>query len=273
LKGLLRFRRQKARLAKAAAVITDSETSKKDIVRFLGLPAEKVFPIHLAPAGRPETNLTESKKREVKTKYNLPDRFVLYVGDINYNKNIPTLINACKIADLPLVICGKQAQELEERGVDIRYLAGPRDWVRFVLGRPHPELAHYKTLLKEFKKNKDVHRLGFVSDEDIVAIFALASVYCQPSFYEGFGLPVLEAMAYGTPVVAAKTQALVEIAEGAALFADPKDPSGMANKLKEVVSKPQIARQLVEKGTKHLKNFSWDKTARKTLAVYKFAAG
>jgi len=256
LKGRWRLSEKKLLIKNVDAIITDTETSKKDIVRFLGVSPDKVHVVYLAPA-KHFKKLDKRQTASVKEKYNLPDKFVLYVGDINFNKNIPNLIRACKIAKLPLVICGKQALDVEELGNDLTSLKGPRDWVRFLFGKPHPELAHYKEILKGFQENKNIKRLGFVPDLDLVAVYNLATVYCQPSLYEGFGLPVLEALACGIPVVAAKTQALVEIAEGAAVFVDPKDPKDIAKGFKNLIKNPKLPR-----------NYSWDKVAKETLQIY-----
>ena len=246
--GKIKFWLQKLALKNVEAIITDTETSKKDIVRFLGISAEKVFPIHLAPAKH--FRVVNSKQKAImKKKYALPDRFVLYVGDVNFNKNIPNLVRASKISRFPLVIVGKQAAEIENQDLS------------------HPELFHLKKILLELK-SEHVIRLGFVSDEDLVVIYNLAAVYCQPSFYEGFGLPVLEAFACGTPVVAAKTQALVEIGEPACLFANPTKPKDLAEKLKLVIENKNLRNQLVETGKILVKNYSWEKTARETLRVY-----
>ena len=270
IRGQINFLKQKARLKNIDAVITISETSKKDIVRFLGIPANKVHVVYLAPKKIfKRLEIGDSRLVEVKKKYKIPDRFVLYVGDINYNKNIPNLIKACNLAKIPLVICGKQALEIEERGVDLKSLRGPRDWVRFLFNIPHPELAHYEELLGEFKKSKNVIRVGFVPDEDLVKIFNLASVYVQPSFYEGFGLPVLEAMASGTPVVVARTNALTEISQDAALVVNPKDPKDMAEKINIAIRNLEVRSRLTQKGLARIKDFSWEKTARKMIKIYK----
>lgn len=270
-RGWLNLQAQKRRLKEVDAIITDSETSKKDIVRFFGIKTEKIFPTHLAAADHFRVVNSKDKLEKVARKYRLPKKFVLYVGDINYNKNIPGLIKACSLAKLPLVIVGKQAKEIEELGVDLHSISGPRDWIRFLFNQPHPELAHYKKILSAYKSNNQVMRLGFVPIEELVAIYNLATVYCQPSFYEGFGLPVLEAMACGTPVVAARTQALVEIAGNSALFADPKDPKDLADKIKSVFNDKKLQEELLKKGLKLSKKYSWKKTASETIRVYKAA--
>lgn len=217
------------------AVITISETSKKDICRFLGLKPEMVHVVYLAP--RPFFKPITDKQilNKVSKKYNLPSKFALYIGDINYNKNIPTLIKACKKAKMPLVIAGKQALEIE--GMDMN----------------HAELRHLKNV-----DWSGVARLGYVEDSDLAAITNLATVYIQASLYEGFGLPVLEALACKTPVIAARTQALVEIAEEDCTFFDPKDVSDLAEKIKNF---DRMKNEITKK-------FSWSQTAQQTLEVY-----
>jgi len=227
------------------AIITISETSKKDICRFMGVAPQKVYSIHLAP----RSIFTPIKSHEslvaVQKEYSLPDSFALYVGDINYNKNIPLLVTACKLANTQLVICGQQAKNVENLNLD------------------HPELVHLKGL-----DWSGVIRLGFVSDDDLVAIYNLASVYIQPSLYEGFGLPILEANAAGIPVVAAKTQALVEIAEGSALFADPRSAKDFAEKIETVMKDKKMREGLVKNGANNAAKYTWEKTAKETSTLY-----
>lgn len=270
VRGKIRFTFQKMALKGSDGIISVSETTKKDLMRFIGPKENKVKVIYEAPCDIFEQMSKHSSKlTQIKKKYNLPERYVLYVGDVNYNKNIPTLIAACNISGLPLVICGKQALDIETEGLDISSLRGPRDWLRFLLDQPHPELAHFKELLKEFKENDNILRLGYVPNDDLVAIYNLATVYVQPSYYEGFGLPVLEAMKCGTPVVIAKNNALVEVSNGAAHIANPKDEKDMAEKISEVFNKTSLQIQLSRSGISRAKEFTWDKTARETIAFYK----
>jgi glycosyltransferase involved in cell wall biosynthesis len=268
IKGKIRFFLQKFLIRKVDGIITISNTSKKDIVKFLNIDPVKVNVVYLAGKGKLK-NVTDVKFLSlIKTKYKLPEKFVLYVGDINYNKNIPTLIKACTIAGVPLVVVGKQALDIEEGGITLKDIHGPMDWVRYVFGKPHPELAHYGLLLREFKKNNDIFRLGFVPDNDLAAIYSLATVYCQPSYYEGFGLPLLEAMVCRLPVVASKIRAHVEVAGQACLYSDPDKPGDFARKITLIFNNTKLRDEIINKGVLQAKKYSWKKSARETLKVY-----
>jgi len=248
LKGMIRFFKQKGTLKRIQAIITDSETSKKDIVRFLNVPQEKINVIHLGPNTQFRKVEVGRWKMEIQKKYGVPDKFILYVGDVNYNKNTEGLIKAVsllKTKNICLVLVGRAFQ-----GDSI-------------------EAKHTLQLIEELNLKDKVIMPGFVPDEDLVKIYNLATVYCQPSFYEGFGLPVLEAMACGVPVIAAKTQALIEIAEGKAYFFDPKDFQEIANGLDAVLSDTGLRTGLVKDGLVHAKNFSWEKVTNGTVQVYK----
>lgn len=216
------------------AIITISETSKKDICRFLGVDPEKVFVVYLAPQRMFKKITNTSVLHLTAKKYKLPSRFALYIGDVNYNKNIPNLVEACRTAKIPLVIAGKQAAEIENSGLN------------------HPELTHLKNV-----DWSGVVRLGYVSEYDLSMIMNLASVYIQPSFYEGFGLPLLEAYACGTPIAVAKNQCHVEILGDEFEYFDPKDTKGMSDKILNP-----------NKGRKLPRQYSWGQTAKDTLSVY-----
>jgi glycosyltransferase involved in cell wall biosynthesis len=269
LKGKLRFMAQKNRLKSVDAFLTISETSKKDIVRFLNVSPEKVHAIHIAPSPVFKKENDRKMLNRVVAKYNLPNKFVLYLGDVYYSKNIPTLIMACRYAKIPLVIVGKQATEVESNlETDLKKIKGPRDWIRFLTNRPHPELSHYRLLKEMFESEGEVIRLGYVPDSDLIPIMNLATVYCQPSYYEGFGLGVVHAFACGVPVVISKTQALVEISGDAALIADPFNPKDMSSKISILLDNPSMRAQFIRKGNERLKKYSWEKTANLTLKVY-----
>jgi len=254
IKGRLRLETQKTSLRTVDAVITDSQNSKKDLFKYLNYLKEKIYVIPLAPGKefRPITN--RQSLVATKQKYQLPDAFVLYVGDVNYNKNIPGLVKTCEKIKVPLVIVGKQAVEKN-------------------INRLHPENKDLVWLQNRCQSLITNHHLpitllGFVPTKDLVAIYNLATVYCQPSFYEGFGLPVLEAMACGCPVVAANTSSLPEICGKAAVMVNPYDINDIANGLEKVIRETKIRNTLKEKGLVWVKNFSWEKAANQTIKVY-----
>lgn len=249
IKGGIKYQIQKQSLKGVKAIITDSENSKKDIIKFIGFPKERIYVVYLAPGREFGQLKIENLKLKIKQKYRLPDAFVLYVGDVNYSKNILGLVRACKKIKTPVVIVGKQAGEED-------------------FDRSHIENKPLLQLIKVYGKDPGVIRLGFIPDKDLVAIYNLATVYCQPSFYEGFGLPVLEAMACGTPVVAANTSSLPEICGDAAIMVNPYKIENIAQGIKKVISDKIIRGRLVEKGSTQAKKFSWEKTANETYKVY-----
>jgi glycosyltransferase involved in cell wall biosynthesis len=250
IRGFIRLFLNKRLLKSVDGVITNSEVSKSDIAKFLGVPKDKIFVTYLG-AGINFKSVNEQVKKEVIKKYNLPKKFVFYLGDINYNKNIPTLIKACKRVGIHLVIAGKSAMEVEKMDFN------------------HAEHVHLKEIYDDLTNPRIVTRVGHVTDLEASAIYELASVYVQPSFYEGFGLSVIHAFALGCPVVAADTPALVEIGKGACLFADPKNAKDFAEKIEKVIKDQVLRNQLIETGRVLVKSFTWEKTAEKTLNVYK----
>jgi glycosyltransferase involved in cell wall biosynthesis len=235
IKGKINFIVNKYLIKKNVdAIITISETSKKDICRFLGVDPKIVHVIYLASKSVFKPVTAHGSLFTVKRRYSLPDRFALYVGDVNYNKNIPVLVEACKIANIPLVICGKQAKGIEKQNLN------------------HPELSHLKNV-----DWKDVLRLGFVPDNDLASIYSMAKVYVQPSLYEGFGLPAIEAVSCGTPVVLARSQCMVEVLGDDFSYCGPNDAKSMA----KAILNPNTGKKLP-------RDYSWEKTAKETLKVY-----
>lgn len=216
------------------------------------IPEEKVFVVYLAAEDFYKPLKIDDWSKEIREKYHLPQRFVLNLGDVNYNKNLLNLAKACKKVVIPLVVVGKQAVQEDVPS--------------------HTENIPFKNFLKIYGRDKDIVRVGYVLDCDLVKIFNLASLYCQPSFYEGFGLGILKAFACGTCVVASKIQAHVEIAEDAALFADPFSVQDLTKKIKMVLDNDSLRQVLVKKGLAEVKRFSWDKTALDTMQVYKKVA-
>lgn len=246
LKGYINLFFQKKALKNTNFVICDSQTSKIDIAEKLSYPKEKIKVIHLAP-GKNFKKITDQKKLNVvKKKYKIPDEFVLYVGDVNWNKNILNLIEAIKISKVNLVAVGEALCDSEI--IQTREL---------------------EKLIKSLNLEQKITRTGYVPEEDLVAIYNLAKLTVLPSFYEGFGLPVLESMACGTPVICSNNSSLSEIVKEEAFFIDPSNQSDIAQKIQDVLNLPIKEKQsLSQRLNDHAAKFTWHKVAQETVKVY-----
>ena len=230
IKGELKWQMQRFSLKKTNAIITDSNSSQKDIIKRVGVSQPKVDVVYLA-AGEVFKRL-ESKSsilNKTKNKYGLPDKFILYVGDVTWNKNLPRLLDAVKEADLPIVMVGKN---LVSENYD----------------KLNPWNHDLNRVWELSKENNKIIRLGFVPDEDLVSIYNLATVFIMPSLYEGFGLPILEAMACGCPVITSKEGSLPEVAGKGAYFVDAYNMEDIKNGIKNVFSDEKLQEELSIKG-------------------------
>lgn len=248
IKGRIRFLFQKKTVQRAQAIITDSEASKKDIEKYLGVKKDKIFVTYLAPA-KHFKKLHDKKLFDViRKKYNLPNTFFLFTGNVNWNKNLINMTQACIEEEKDLVLVGGSFDSSDNLD--------------------HPEMKSYKEFLKRYKNNSLVHTFGFVPNEDLVVIMNMATALLLPSFYEGFGLTILEAQACGTPVITSKTSSMPEVAGEAALFVDPYKVGSIRGAI-QYLSSSDIKDDLIEKGYENVKRFSWDKCAKETIDVYK----
>lgn len=267
LRGSINGILQRIALKSTDLVITNSLATAKSVHRYLHVPHNKIRVTYLGVDEIYKPVTSRLVLNSVKTKYLLPDRFVLYVGDVNYNKNIVSLASVCLDLHIPLVIVGKQAAETVNLSNHTPNGFHPQDLVRSFRGQHHPQLAHLIKLESLFT-SANILRLGFVPDADLAAIYSLATLYSQPSYAEGFGLPVLEALACGTPVLCSNTYSLPEIAGTAAEYFDPYNISEMASKLKNLFTNSKLRKILSSSGRIQAEKFTPQKTARETLKVY-----
>lgn len=249
IKGKIKGYMQRLLVSKVQAIITDSISSKKDIVKIMNYPQEKIYSIYLA-AGEEFKQLTGNWQLAIKEKYHLPDTFLLYVGDANWNKNISGLLKAfydVKTTDskLKIILIGS---------------AFKNDNLL--------ELQEIKKLIKKLNIEKEVKLLGFVPIEDLVAIYNLAALYIQPSFDEGFGLPILEAMSCGCPVLSSNQGSLPEVGGQAVEYFNPNKNGELVKKLIFLMNNKNKLNSLKILGLRQAKNFSWLKTAAETKKVY-----
>ncbi len=234
--------RASARLADA--IITPSQAVRQDVMRKLGLPGERVVAIPEA-AGPQFVPADEDAQGRARWKYRLPSRYILSVGSLEPGKNRGRLIRAyARLStggvDCPVVIAGQPAWRYEGDLALARRL-GLGDQVRF---------------------------LGYVPNVDLPALYSGATLFAFPSLYEGFGLPVLEAMACGTPVVTSNGSALAEVAGDAAVLVDPRDVDAIAKAMDQLLCDETLRADLRARGLERAKQFSWERTARETLSVY-----
>jgi len=232
---------------RAGGIISTTHMGVDEIVRYVGADRRKLHPVHEAAHPRFQ-RLDPAACQEVKARYRLPDRFILFVGGINPLKNFSNLLRAFK----------GLAGELPHALVAVGFLR----W----------KYARDVALIDELGLGDRVFRTGFVPDEDLPAIYNLAEVLALPSLYEGFGIPILEAMASGCPVVTSKTGCSPEVAGGAAILVDPREVGDIAAGLRQVLVDRELRRSLIERGLVRAAEFSWQRAARESLAVYERVA-
>lgn len=262
LKGRINFYLQRFALQNCKFIITDSDASKEDITRLLKIKDKKIVTIPLATDSSFKI-LSDAEPLRVKRKYNLPDRFLLFVGDANYSKNLPFLIKGFN----------KLIKQSGFKNLKLVLIGGV--FLRKVEGIDHPELVSLKQvnrLIEELKIQDKVIRPGNVGNEELVAFYNLAKVYIQPSLYEGFGLPTLQAFSCGTPVISSNAGSLIEVGGNAAVYFDPTDLGQLVAVTGEVLKNKSLRAKLSKLGLAQSAKFSWEKVARQTMQVYSKAA-
>ncbi|MBP1647968.1 MAG: hypothetical protein H6Q30_1413 [Bacteroidetes bacterium] len=242
------FVRQSAR--RANAVIAISEFTRSEIIRVFGLKPEKVTAIHLAGQGAPQASGAALEATAVPLPGLTGKPYILAFSSVTPNKNIPNLLRACA--------------RLRERG-DLPF--------RLVLVGHLLPGGILETHIKELRLDGEVLFTGYVERPQLNTLLRGARMLVFPSYYEGFGLPILEAMEMGLPVVCSNRGSLPEVAAGAACYFDPFSVDSMAATILHVVQDEALLASLRERGRENLRRFSWEATARKTLDVYHHVLG
>ena len=232
-------------------ILTVSEASKRDIVRLLNVPAEKIVVVYNAIDERFRVAPSEDAIARVRERYQLDHRFVLYVGNIKPHKNLVRLVEAF--------------DELRKRGFD--------DLTLLIIGDEISKLPALRRAVHSHKLHKHVRFLGYLPDDTLAILYRLAAVFVFPSLYEGFGLPPLEAMACGTPVVTSNVSSLPEVTGDAAVLVDPYDAGSIADGMTKVLSDPALREKLRVKGIARAREFSWERSVSRTLEIYREVAG
>ena len=231
--------------ARASAIITVSDASRKDLLEQLRIPADEGSKVKTIYNG-----VSERFRPAAHMKPDTTDKNILFVGRVDPYKNLEELIRAfAKIREknlFPITLT----------------VAGPRD-------ERYPEAPN---TAKELGVDDAVNWTGYISDEDLVCAYQQADVLVHPSRYEGFGLQVVEAMACGTPVICGNGGALPEVAGDAGLVLDPNDIDNMARQIEQVLSDRQLAAEMTRKGFQQASKFTWERVAQQVLEVYENTA-
>lgn len=231
----------------ADRIITSSQHSKRDLMQYLQISERKIRVIAdgVSPCYRilPDQNHID----QIKQRYRIPGEYLLYVGGFDQNKNLRALLNA--FAQL-------QRQPHHEHL-----------FLVFV-GALTPDAARLQEFAKASQFGERVILTGFVPEEDLIGLYNGAAIFVFPSLYEGFGLPPLEAMACGVPVITSNAASLPEVVGEAAIQVDPHSPAELARAMNDVLTNPELREDLRRNGLARAKLFSWEETAQKTLAVY-----
>ena len=231
---------------RADFILADSENTRQDVIELLGVPSDKVEVLY---AGVDERFKPTEDYAGISAKYRLPERFILSLGTLEPRKNYERLIEAFAL--------------LKEK-------MGPKDLTKLVIvGQKGWLYEGIFAAVEKWALQEEVLFPGYVADEDLPALYSAAALFVYPSLYEGFGLPPLEAMACGTPVVASNAPCLPEVLGDAALLVSPYDVEAIASAMEKALFDEELRLQLRERGLQRARLFTWEKSARKLLEIYK----
>jgi len=234
-------------MAKSASmIITPSTSVKNEVCETLGVDAGKVAVTPEAPRAVFK-RVEDAEASEVRTRLGVNDDFVLFVGTIEPRKNLHRLVEAFEQV--------LNATSLSPQLV----IAGGQGWL----------MNDFSAIIKQKKLENRICLTGYLHDEDLRALYSSCRVFVYPSLYEGFGLPPLEAMACGAPVITSRIPSITETVGTAARLVDPRDTNQLSRAMVEMLSEEKMRKHFCEAGAEHVKKFTWEQTAIKTLDVYR----
>ena len=227
-------------------VLTVSEASKRDILRYFHVPPSKIDVIYNAIDEQFGETPSDEEVARVRERYQLHDPFVLYAGNIKPHKNLERLIEAFHMLR-------------KERADNVRLL---------IIGDEISKYATLRRAVHKYKLHKHVRFFGFVPDKTLAVLYRLARVFVFPSLYEGFGLPPLEAMASGTPVITSNVSSLPEVVGDAAILIDPYRSEDIAEAMRRVLDDPSLRDDLRRRGYARAREFSWERSVKRIREIY-----
>jgi len=245
---------------RADHIIAVSEHTRRDLMGWLDIARERISVIHHGVDSCFRRVEDRDRLAAVRARYELPPRFILHVGTLQPRKNLPRLIEA--YAGLLAAGEGLAQYAVGTEGRLGLVLAGGKGWLDDDI---------YATI-RRLGLESQVRITGFVDDADLPALYSLAELFVFPTLYEGFGLPVLEAMACGTPVVCSNASSLPEVAGEAALLVAPTDASGLTAAMRRGLTDADLRSRLIAVGLARGQSFTWEEAARRTVAAYRRSA-
>jgi glycosyltransferase involved in cell wall biosynthesis len=243
-------------LRRATHIIAVSASTRQDLIQIFDLPEDKISVIHNALDGRFTAGHDPEEQKQVLERYQLTDPFILYVGQIKPHKNLDRLIEAFAVLR-------------SELGDNKKY----RNLKLIIIGDAISQHPYLRLTVVRSGVQQDVRFFGFVPGRVLQVFYEAAVIFASPSLYEGFGLPPLEAMANGTPVVASNTASLPEVLDDAAVLVNPENVFEIARGMKTLLTDQVLRQRTIERGLKQVRKFSWKTAAERVLATYCRAAG
>jgi glycosyltransferase involved in cell wall biosynthesis len=232
---------------KANAIIVVSNSTKKELLDLTKISEDKIYLTYLAADEIFKPNKDPLVLENLRQKYNFKEDYILHVGSLHPRRNIERIINAFS----------HLKKEIDKKIIFI------------LVGQWFDKKNKLNDMAKKLNIINYIKHIDYVPDDDLVKLYNFADLFIYPSLYEGFGLPVLEAMACGTPVITSNISSLPEITGDAAFLVDPYNVYEMKEAMKSILLEKELHSRLIEKGFKKIKNYTWNKAAEKTLEIYK----
>ncbi|MEJ2627861.1 MAG: glycosyltransferase family 1 protein, partial [bacterium] len=231
---------------RAHKIITVSNHSKKDLITFCNIPENKIRVIYHGY----KRFLVEENEHHISKDLNIQKPYILFVGERRPHKNMENLILAF-------------SKLIKQNHNDIQLV---------IVGKKYADYSKPEKMISSLRLNKKVILTDAISDTGLAYLYKNTEMFVLPSFYEGFGMPILEAMSFGVPVLGSNTTSIPEVIGEAGILFNPHDPNEIAKNMEKVLKNRKIRNTLIEKGKKRVKEFSWDSAASQTLELYHLLA-
>ncbi len=232
-------------IRRADHIVAISESTKQDVMEIYKIDNSKISAIPLGI--RSLEKISEPEAKKLVEKIGIKKNYILTVGTLSRRKNIEILIEAMH-------------GWFQEEDVKVELvIVGAKGW----------KMGLLNATLEKFRESVSIHFTGMVNDRELAALYQCASIFVFPSLYEGFGFPILEAMVYGVPVIAARSSSLPEVGQDAVLYFDPHDAQELCYALQKIYHDSQLTHELIQKGYQNIKQFSWQKHADGLIQIFK----